>query len=158
VEGKFAGSEVVEFGVQIEINGRDFYRTLVEKSKNEKAKELFEFLESEEEKHIKRFRDILKSLQNYKPKEAYPEEYFSYMNSLAGEYVFTKKGKGLEIASKVKSDKEALDLGIGFEKDSIVFYEGMKKIVSDSNKSILDKLIEEENNHLKKLTGLKGEI
>ena len=158
MEGKFAGSEAVEFGIQIEINGRDFYKTLVEKSKNEKAKELFKFLEREEDGHIKKFRKILKSIQNYEPKEAYPEEYFSYMNSLASEYVFTKKGKGLEIANKVKTDKEALDLGIGFEKDSIVFYEGMKKIVPGSDGPILDKLIQEENNHLKKLTDLKGEV
>ena len=40
----FAASEVVEIGVQIEINGRDFYNTLIKKSKNKKTKEIFEHL------------------------------------------------------------------------------------------------------------------
>jgi len=35
----FAGSEIVEMGIQIEENGRDFYCALTEKSKDKKAKE-----------------------------------------------------------------------------------------------------------------------
>ena len=33
----FAGSEIVELGIQIEKNGRDFYNTLVSQSKSQKA-------------------------------------------------------------------------------------------------------------------------
>jgi len=40
----FAGSEIVEIGIQIEKNGRDFYNTLDKQSKNEKAKEIYRFL------------------------------------------------------------------------------------------------------------------
>jgi len=151
----FSGSEIAELGVQIEVNGRDFYKALIDKSKNQKAKETFNFLEKEEEGHITRFREILDAVHKYKPKEAYPTEYFSYMNSLASEYVFTKKGKGLEMAEKAKSDREAIDLGLGFENDSINFYEGMKKVVPDKSKAIVDKLIEEEHKHVKKLQDLR---
>jgi rubrerythrin len=80
------------------------------------------------------------------------------MNTLAGDYVFTQKNKGEEIAKTIKQDKEAITMGIGFEKDSIVFYFGIKKVVPLYNQKIVDGLIVQEQNHLKQLIELKKEI
>lgn len=151
----FSGSEIIEIGIQIEENGYDFYTVLVDKSKNPKASEIFKFLAGEEEQHTAVFKGMLDSLRGYTPAESYPGEYFAYMNALASEYVFTQKDKGRDIAKKIKSDSEAIDLGIGFEKDSIIFYEGMKKAVPEYDIKIVDKLIEQEQHHLKMLTDLK---
>ena len=154
----FAGSEIVELGIQIEKNGKDFYNTLVSKSKNQHAKDIFKYLEGEEEKHITAFRKILDAVHKYEPPESYPGEYFAYMSSLAKDYVFTKKDKGKEIAKNTKSDKEAVDLGIKFEKDSIIFYEEMKKVVPEHQAKMVDKLIEQEKIHLYKLLELKNNL
>jgi len=153
-----SGSEIAEVGVQIEKNGKDFYNTLVKKSGNKKTKEIFEYLAGEEEKHIAAFRKILNSVQNYEPSESYPGEYFAYMNALAGEHVFTQANKGAEIAEKTKNDKEAINIGIGFEKDSIVFYEGMKKVVPESEQKLIENLIVQERDHLNQLCGLKKNL
>lgn len=154
----FAGSEIVELGVQIEKNGRDFYNTLAEQSKNNKARDIFKFLAGEEEKHITAFQKILDKVVRYEPSESYPGEYFAYMNALAGDYIFTQKDKGREIAKKIKSDKEAIDSGIGFEKDSILFYEGMKQVVLENEHAVLEQLLEQEKSHLRKLSELKTQI
>lgn len=154
----FAGSEIVELGIQIEKNGRDFYNTLIAKSKNQKARDIFKYLAGEEEKHIATFQKILNSVQKYEPQEAFPGEYFAYMNALAGEYVFTQKDKGSQIAKDTKSDKEAVGLGIGFEKDSIIFYEGMKKVVPQRDYRLLDELVAQEQDHLRKLSALKPSL
>ena len=154
----FAASEVVELGIQIEKNGRDFYNTLVKQSKNQKVQDIFKYLAGEEEKHIAVFQKILSSLENYQPAEAYPGEYFAYMSALAGEYVFTQRNKGEEIAKGIKSDKEAIEKGIGFEKDSIIFYEGMKKVVPDYDQKVVDELIAQEQKHLRQLAELKKKI
>ena len=90
----FAGSEIVEIGIQIEKNGRDFYNTVSKNSKSTKAKDIYKYLATEEEKHIAAFKNILDSVEKYEPAEAYPGEYFAYMNALASEYVFTQKEKG----------------------------------------------------------------
>lgn len=154
----FAGSEIVELGIQIEKNGRDFYNTLGERSKNQKAKEKFKYLAGEEEKHIAVFQKILDSVHKYEPPETYPGEYFAYMNALARDYVFTEKDKGREIAKNVKGDKEAINLGIGFEKDSIIFYGGMKRIVPEYDHKIVDKLVSQEQDHLRQLSELKESL
>lgn len=154
----FAGSEMVEIGIQIEKNGRDFYNTLTTKSKNKKAAELFKFLAGEEEKHIAVFKKILDSAQRYVPQESYSGEYSAYMKALADEYIFTKDDKGLEVAKKIKNDKAAVDMGIGFEKDSILFYIGMNQSVQEDDHEVIEKLIAQEKSHLEKLTELKKSL
>lgn len=151
----FAGSEIVELGVQIEINGWEFYSELAEHTKDKGAKEVFLFLANEEKKHIDTFRDLLKSVVDYQPQESYPGEYFAYMNALASDYVFTQKDKGRELAKQVKSDSEALQIGIRAEKDSIIFFDGMKRFLSQKEQNIIDYLIEQEKSHLQKLYELK---
>jgi rubrerythrin len=151
----FAGSEVVELGIQIEKNGRDFYSTLASATKNAQAAEKFKFLAQEEEKHIQVFKNILEQTQKYQPQGLDSGDYFAYMNALASEHIFTKKDVGVEIAKKVKSDKEAIEMGIGFEQDSIVFYIGIKKIVPDYDWKIIDELIAQEEKHLLMLSGMK---
>ncbi|MDP2940678.1 MAG: ferritin family protein [Candidatus Omnitrophota bacterium] len=150
----FSGSEIVELGIQIEKNGRDFYSALAKQSKNPRASGVFEYLAGEEEKHIAVFEQLLDSVERYEPAEAYPGEYFAYMNALAAGYVFTQKDKGSEIAKGIKSDQDAVDMGIGFEKDSIIFYEGMKKAVPEYALKIVDALIAQEQRHLSQLAGL----
>lgn len=154
----FSGSEIVEMGIQIEKNGRDFYNALAEKSQVSKAAELFRFLAGEEEKHIVVFENILKKVEKYEPAESYPGEYFAYMKALAAEHIFTQKDKGKQEAARISGEKQALAMGIKFEQDSIVFYQGMKKVVPEYGQKIIDELITQEQDHLKRLIDLKKDL
>ncbi len=154
----FSGSEIVGLGIQIEKNGRDFYNALKEKSKNKRSAEIFKYLSGEEEKHIQVFQGILDKTEKYEPAGLDADEYSAYMNDLAAECIFTKEGKGREAAKKAKDDKEAVDMGIGFEKDSIVFYEGIKKMVPDYDIKVINELIMQEESHLRQLSDLKKEL
>jgi len=154
----YAGSEIVELGIQIEKNGRDFYNGLVEQSKDENSRGMFKTLAGQEEEHITTFQHILSLFNKYEPAESYPDEYFAYMNALAGDHVFTRENKGEEIARKVKNDREAIDIALRFEKDSIIFYEGMKKLISANDQGIVDSLIAEEQKHICDLISLKKNL
>lgn len=154
----FKGWELVKLGVQIEKNGRDFYTSLIPRLKDSQAAGTFKYLAGEEEKHIEVFQGISDKLEKSGQTESYPGEYLDYMNVLAGECVFTKENKGEELAKKTHSDKEAVNMGIGFEKDSIVFYAGMKKAVPESDHKVIEELIEQEQNHLRQLSDLKKKL
>ena len=58
-------------------------------------------------------------------------------------------------SKKVKDEKHAIELGIGFEKDSILFYHEMENFVPEAERSIIENLLKEEQRHLKKLSLLK---
>lgn len=154
----FAGSEIVELGVQIEKNGRDFYATLATQSKNQKAAGIFTYLAKEEEKHIAVFQKMLEKMETYEPPQAYADDYLAYMRALAGEHIFTQENRGAAVARKIASDKEAVETGIQLEKDSIIFYEGMKKAVPEYDHKAVNELILQEQGHLRQLTDLKGQI
>ena len=151
----FSASEIVEIGIQIERNGKDFYEAVAKLAKDSKAIEVFSFLAREEDRHIQSFTNILSQIKKYEPSEAYPGEYFTYLKALSDGYVFTKENKGQEAAENIKTELEAVELGIGFEKDSILFYHGMKRVVLEPQQKIIDRLIEEEQGHLRTLAELK---
>ncbi|MBN1354224.1 MAG: ferritin family protein [Candidatus Omnitrophica bacterium] len=155
MERTFVAKEVIELAIQIEVNGKDFYEALATKSKNSKTKKIFSYLSEQEKEHIEKFTAILGSIASYEPKEAYPEEYFSYMNYLAGDKIFTQKGKGKELAQKVEDEKEAIEMGIEAEKYSITFYEAMKRLVPENDKKKVEIIMGEEKDHLKQLEELK---
>jgi rubrerythrin len=151
----FAGSEIVEMGIQIEKNGRDFYTALTAQATSEKASAMYKFLAGEEEKHIAVFQGLLGRVEKYEPQGLDADEYYAYMNALASGYIFTRKDQGAQAAKKIRSDREAVDMGIGFEKDSIIFYEGMKKVVPQHDHKVVDQMIVQEQGHLKQLVDLK---
>jgi rubrerythrin len=151
----FAASEIVELGIQIEINGVAFYNALAKQTKNEKAQDVYRYLAGEEKKHIAVFQGILEKLDKYEPPQAYADEYLVYMNVLASEYIFTQKDQGEIEAKKTKTDIEAVETGIKFEKESMLFYESMKRVVPEYGHKTLDELITQEHNHLKTLVDLK---
>ena len=147
----FSASEVIEMGIEIEKNGRDFYNGVAQVSNNPQAVKIFRYLAGEEEKHIDRFKYILREVKNYEPTEAYPDEYFAYLKVLSEGHIFTKEKTGSKIAETIKTDSDAIEMGIGFEKDSILFYHEIKRVVLEDEEKIIDKLIGEEQNHLIKL-------
>jgi rubrerythrin len=153
---QFSIKEIVDIGIQIEENGETFYKIVSDKIKSDKAKDIFIFLANEEIKHVEMFKSIANEVEaNQKDDGEYNEDYFSYVKALASEHLFTSKGQGEILAQKVSTDIEAIEIGINFEKDSIIFYQEMSKMVKDNDLKILNKVIEQEKSHLTKLTSIK---
>ena len=152
----FSGCEIVELAVQIEKNGKEFYTRLKALADNDEARGVFESLAKAEDRHIAVFRKIFDASCNYSPEGSFPDEYFSFMNSLASSYVFTRADKAEELIESIKTFREAVELGIELEKDSILFYEEMKRSIPESSHETVDRIIDEEKQHFKKLCDLKG--
>jgi len=151
---KFSGSDIVEIGLQIEKNGKEYYEEVLKCSKTPEAKKIFELLAKEELKHVSYFEKLLTSLEKEEIAESYPGEYHEYIEHLSGLHIFTKKGAGKEKACKIRTDKEALETAASFEKDSILFYYELKNFINARDQKILDEVIEQEKSHLSKIMAL----
>jgi rubrerythrin len=86
------------------------------------------------------------------------DEIVSYAWSLADNHMLTGKADPNDYVEKVKTPLDAVEMALGFEKDTLLFFIAVKKIVFDDGKKIIDYLIEEENTHVKKLLELKRQI
>lgn len=109
---------MLEIAIRIEKNGFTFYSHAAQKVTDNKARELIEWLAQEEKGHIGRFEDILSSfnLEELDMTPAELEEYYLYLKALADARVFTTELKAEEAARGIKNGKDAINLGIGFEK------------------------------------------
>ncbi len=152
----FKASEILKVAIQIEKNGLAFYKAVKEKSRVLTVSEVFSFLAQEEEKHIKTFEGLLETAGDYQPAQSYPGEYELYLDAIAGENVFKKEADLKRLSQQISSDLQAIELGIGFEKDSIIFYNEMKNFVPQEDLAAIEEVIAEEKEHLLKLFELKN--
>ncbi|MDP3142792.1 MAG: ferritin family protein [Candidatus Omnitrophota bacterium] len=151
----FKASEVLRIAVQIEKNGLAFYTEVKKQSKYFPVQELFDYLAKEEVNHEHTFQALLDKANDDEPAESYPGESEMYLKAIAGENVFARTDAMQQLAQKAASDKVAIDLAIGFEKDSLIFFEELKKFVPALDQAIVDKVIAQEREHLVRLLDLK---
>ncbi len=157
----FSGEELLAIALRIEENGWGFYSEAYKGAQSEKMKELFDYLAKQELEHIESFKKLYKLVKREKVKTfdelAEDDEAALYLRALSDSRVFTDPGEGMRRARSLTSDKEALDVALGFEKDSILFYYEMAKVIKGDEKKIVESLIEQEKEHFFKLSRLKKE-
>ena len=147
----FNADEIFEMAEQIERNGAKYYREAAEAVTNEADKKFLVELAVMEDDHEVTFADLRKNLAADE-KEAVtfdPEdEAAQYLKALADTRVFYQKDIDLS------SMEGILKGAITAEKDSIVFYLGMKDLVGGTRgKDRIDAIIKEEMKHIKLLSG-----
>jgi len=154
----FKASEVVNVAIKIEENGYKFYTEIANESRFFELQETAKFLASEEKAHIEAFKKILEGVSDADITEAYPGEYALYLKALADSHVFIKTVDTAALAKSLKTADKVIDMGIRVEKDSIIFYDGLKSVISKSSVPTVEELISQERNHLIKLLNLKPSI
>ena len=153
----FNADDILEIAEQMERNGAKFYRTAAAAVSDASAKTFLEKLAAMEDDHEKTFGQMRAQLSaDEKTSTVWdPEgESVRYLRALADTRVFFEK----EIDTS--SLKAILKDAIMAEKDSIVFYLGMREAVPEKiGRNRLDDIIKEEMGHIrllgKELTSLK---
>ena len=154
----FYGNELINIAIGIERRGVDFYDVMAKSTQNAAAREIFRYLAGVEREHIQIFRNMLNETEKHETPEAYAGEYAAYLQALVDSAVFTDDMATSEIATQAEGSVSAIELGIMAEKDSILFYYGMKEIMPQGIHSILNRVIAEEKLHLRQLSDLKKKL
>ncbi len=145
--------DVLEIAVRIERKGIELYRRLYETIDSPKAKSTFSYLAAEEEKHAGFFAKMLEKAADYTPRYEYPGEYGIFLNEMAAEIMKNAGGKGTAALD------DAIQAGIEMEKETILFYLELKHEgnFGPENEEILQKILDEERSHWKKLVLLRDD-
>ena len=152
----YLGSDIFQFAIRMEENGEKFYNYAASIAKDPKVYGIFTKLASEEIKHRKLFADMFSKIDTIMPKESYPGEYMTYLqSSIDGKVFSTTATKEL---AEIKDVIAALDFAIGRELDSVLYYSEMKKYVTSSAQSLLEQVIEEERRHVVILSEIKKNL
>lgn len=126
-------------------------------SNNEDVKDLFKFLAEEEDKHVAAFAKIRDSLPEKSSSEEYSEEMDAYMDSDVDGRLYSEiDSKGF--VQKAISSKNVFRLAIGFEKDAILYFREFLPFLSESDRKIVEDLIEQEKGHIGKLASMRQQM
>ena len=164
----FSADEIFEMAEQIERNGARFYRKMAENISDKSIGELLLDFAAMEDDHERVFASMRADLSD---KEREPnvfdpgDEAALYLRALADLRVFNEKAEDGFVLSEDLPEKEkgikVFREAINQEKDSIVFYLGMKGLVPENlGREKIDSIIKEEMKHIRllsnKLASLKA--
>lgn len=151
----FSGRELVNVAVGIEQNGAAFYDSLAGSAKEANVKSTYKYLADQEREHLKTFQGMLASVGDYQPPETLTDDYAHYVKALIDTSVFTSDQTAREVMKRASSNREAVEIGIGAEKDSIMFYSEMRDLIRPQDREVVERIINEERSHLVELLRLK---
>jgi len=144
---KYNINEVMEMAVRTEQLGYQFYTSIAKKfAKDEKLASLFNKLASKEKMHEKTFSELKDMVAKSGPEPVEWEEVSNYMRAFVESEFFLGKGKSLPSMDHIKTVKEAVSFALGFEKETLLYFMELRKIVKE--KEIMDEVINEEKSHI----------
>ena len=142
---KYSISEVIEQAVQTERLGYQFYTAMAERFKHDnELKKLFETLGSKELVHEKTFLELRGLIGDEEPEKW--EEISEYMRAIVESEFFLGKHKALPSLEKVKTAEDAVSFAMGFEKETLLHFYGLRDAVRE--KDMVDEIINEERSHI----------
>jgi rubrerythrin len=153
----FSGSELINIAIGIEGRGIAFYDAMADSTKNAAAAEVFRYLADMEREHLRTFQGMLSQADKFQFSET-AGEYAVYLQTLVDSSVFSDEVIASKLARGAESDIAALELAIGAEKDSILFYYEMREIMPQRAQATVSKIIGEEKSHLRQLSDLKKRL
>lgn len=151
----YNAEEVFRIAEQIERNGREFYQQAAGRFKNDTRQKLLQ-LSLMEQGHEAYFRGLRQELFKPGPSASSfdPDgEVERYLAALASGHIFDPNRKVEDVLAAQQSLKDILRFAIEREKESVLFYLGLKKLVpTELGKSRVDEIIDEEMSHIILLT------
>ncbi|HOI43310.1 MAG TPA: ferritin family protein [Elusimicrobiales bacterium] len=142
----YSQEEAPQLAVRIEDRGADFYRKAAAGSRDPETAALFVKLAEYETEHGKYFLSLL----DEKYPDFAPGPTAGELMALADTAVFPEKPEDMPA-----TPGEALKLAIGLEKDSVLFYLGLKEAVNDpAGADGIGRIIREEMSHISALSAL----
>lgn len=137
--------EIIEQAVQTEKLGHELYSRMAERfAKEQKLKVLFETLAARELAHKKTFSDLKGRIGDQKIEN--PEEVSNFLRAVVESEFFLGSHKSLPSLEHLQSVDDAVKFASGFEKETLLYFLGLRDIVKD--KGVIDEIIMEEKRHI----------
>lgn len=148
----FNADEVFEMAERIERNGAAFYRKAATGASDDESRSFLLDLAAMEDDHLKTFSQMRQSLSRQEQESAVfdpDNENVLYLRAHADGQVFDMKADPSEFLEGGRTMRETLRKAIELEKDSIVFYLGIKEMVPERlGRGHVEDVIKQEMGHI----------
>ncbi len=141
--------EVFQIAEQVERNGRKFYTRAAELFSDSSVSKMFRDLAGWEQRHEEMFSDMRKALGAIEGRRS-EEDLLPEAKLMAGLAVFGIQSDPSVELSGAESKTDVLRTALQKERDSVVFYTGLKDFVTDAEGiERVDMVIKEEMRHIR---------
>ena len=145
----FSVREILDLAIQLEKNGESVYRNAVDRVTEPDLVSLLIWMADEEVQHRRWFSEVKKNLETHSINPFMEEMSRQVFGGMLGDKSFSHRDVDF---SKVDHLDDLIGIFIEFEKDTVLFYETLIPFIEDEDTlEYLKKIIDEENNHIKKL-------
>ena len=138
--------EAIQFAIQMEIDGKQYYQKASRESVNKVGRELFEWLAAEEDKHRQRFEDIYNTIKEQKawPEVSIQPRKGDILNTLFSEAMRASATNVKAASTELDTIAKAMELENKTEK----FYTSRgEEAVHDAERKLYISLAAEERGH-----------
>lgn len=158
----FTADEIFEIAIRIEANGARFYRKAAATQSEDSNRAFLEQLANMEDHHQLTFEKMRKGLTaNEKQATVFDpnQESAQYLAVMADTHGGEGSPQAADALTGDESIQEIIDIAIGLEKESILFYLGLKGFIPpEYGKDNLDRIIQEEQRHIIQLNGFRKKL
>ncbi len=145
-------TDLFNIAIEIEHKGIAFYDVMSRSSEQAAVRQVFHYLTEMERQHVQIFQETFRAItQN----DLSDQQESQYVQTLVDNSVFTDEVVDSDMASRLDTDIQAVELGIQMEKDSILFYYELISQVEESAHDAVNRIITEEKSHLEQLSEVK---
>lgn len=142
----FTAEEVFDLAVQIEENGEAYYRDAVEVVADPSIRRLLTWLADEEARHRRCFLDLKSAARSGAENDWAERISGAFLQSSINDHAFSLDEVDF---SRIENVAELLRVAVGFEEDSIMFYEILQSFVTDSPAGKhVSEILKEEKRHI----------
>jgi rubrerythrin len=154
--------DILEMAEQIERNGQAFYSQAAKRFASIDQSAILSELAKMEKHHEQTFRNMRREEGGLDPQlSPYDRDHEAakYLEALANAKIFRADEDVSEVLSGYETLEDVLEEAQTREKDSVIFYLGLRDIVpTEEDKALVDRIIHEEMDHIRQLYELSMDL
>jgi len=159
MQERFSQEDVIKTALQLEQISKAFYEAAAQKATDPAMAKIFHFCVNDEIGHIDIFQKIYDEMKSgsSKLKVTKPEDLL-YLKSLVESYIALGADKAINLVKTATTPLEVINYAMDLERDGMLFFLKLYRLVRGKGRSLISKLIKEEETHIFELSQLQYKL
>jgi rubrerythrin len=147
--------DIVRIALEVEQTGMESYRAMKSATSDPELVKLFGYLESDEADHVGIFSRMFREVELNPGEMADPSpEDQAHIETIMKSVVFEGPQAGIRRARAAKTPIEVLTLALQFERDAMLFWTRLFRLVREKDRPLVQKLIGQEEQHVQDIQSM----
>ena len=159
MEEVFSQEDVIKTALKFEQISKAFYEAAAQKASDPEMTKIFQFCANEENKHIDILQKIFDEMKSgsIKITASTPKDLL-YLKFLVESYIAQGADRAINLTKTASTPLEVINYAMDLERDGMLFFLKLYRLVSRKGRSLITKLIKEEETHIFELSQLQNKL